>query len=314
MQVTSFAAPATNGPATGGLAAVVLATVFVAAGGPARGDERAAPSPTLLKHCLVTAIDDVQVPALRAGQLTAVDAGEGARVEKNAVVARLNDAEAQMQLRSATAERDAAAARAKSDIEIRYAEATEAVSKAEHRISAQANEKQPNSVSVVELERLRLAAEQATLKVEVGKFEREVRRTESGVTDAKAELAANDVEQRKIRSPIGGEIAEYYVRIGEWVEAGKPVLRVVRLDRLRVEGFVHTRDFLPGEIVGRTGTVRVELARGERREFPCRITFVSPLIQAGGDYRVWAEVDNRREQEQWLLRPGLQAEMLLDSR
>jgi len=294
--------------------AIWPATFGPAAGDRAAADEPAAPSPTLLKHCLVTAIDDVQVPALRSGQLTAVDAGEGARVEKNAVVARLNDAEAQMQLRSANAERDAAAARAKSDIEIRYAEATHAVSAAEHRMSAEANAKQPNSVSLVELERLRLAAEQAALKIEVGKFDREVRRTETGVTEAKAQLAANDVEQRKIRAPIGGEIAEYYVRAGEWVEAGRPVLRVVRLDRLRVEGFVHTRDFLPGEIIGRTGTVRVELARGQKREFPCRVTFVSPLIQAGGDYRIWAEVDNRSEQEQWLLRPGLQAEMLLDSR
>jgi multidrug resistance efflux pump len=180
-------------------------------------------------------------------------------------------------------------------------------------MSLQANAKQPNSISFLELERLRLAAEQATLNVEVGKFEREVRRTETGVTRAKADLAENDVRLRRIRTPVAGEIAEYYVRVGEWVEVGKPVLRIVRLDRLRVEGFVHTRDFFPGEIIGRQAVVRVELARGERRELTCRVTFVSPLIQAGGDYRVWAEIDNRREQGRWLLRPGMQAEMILES-
>jgi multidrug efflux pump subunit AcrA (membrane-fusion protein) len=271
------------------------------------------PGANLLKHCLVTAIDDVQVPALRPGQLTAIHAREGARVEPESVVAQLNDAETKIQLRAANAERDVAAARAKSDIEVRYAQATHAVAVAEHRMSEEAN-KDVKAVSTVELERLKLSAEQAALKIEVGKFEREVRMTESGTTQAKAELAEHEVLQRQIRAPIGGEIAEYYVRIGEWVEVGRPVLRIVRLDRLRVEGFVHVRDSFPGEVLGRSVKVRLELARGEQREFSGRVTFVSPLVQAGGDYRIWAEIDNRREQDQWLLRPGLQAEMLLEPR
>lgn len=268
----------------------------------------------LLKHCLVTAADDVQVPALRPGQLKMLHVQEGAHVTKEYVVAQLDDAESQLQLRSAAAERDAAAARAKSELDVRYAVATHSVAVAEHEIALSANRKQPSAVSAVELERLRLSAEQGGLKVELGKFEQDVRRTETGVTQAKAELAQNDIRQRQIRAPLEGEVAEIYVQNGEWIEAGRPVLRIVRLDQLRVEGFVHVRDSLPGEIVGRPVKVVVELARGERREFTGRITFVSPLIQAGGDYRVWAQVDNRREQEQWLLRPGLEAEMTLEGR
>ena len=42
------------------------------------------------------------------------------------------------------------------------------------------------------------------------------------------------------------------------------------------------------------------------------ITFVNPLVQAGGEYRVWAEVVNRQENGEWLLRPGLEAEMTID--
>ena len=274
-------------------------------------DGSSAPSPITLKHCLVTAIDDVQVSSLRAGLIVEVTAKEGAHVAAKDVVARIDDDEAKLQLRAAVAERDAAAARAKSNLEIRFAEATHSVAEAEHRIAISVNDKQPNAVSLVELERLRLTAEQATLKIELGKFEQNVRSTETGMTEAKADLAASDVERRRIRAPLEGEIAETYAQIGEWVEAGKPIFRIIRLDRLRVEGFVHVRDALPGEIVDRAVKVRVELARGERREFSGVIKFVSPIVQAGGDYRVWAEVDNRREQDQWLLRPGLEAEMTL---
>lgn len=279
-----------------------------------RGAEPAPKTELLLKHCLVSAVDDVQVPALRPGMLTEIKVKEGAHVATQDLVAQIDDAEAKLQLRSAVAESDAAKARAKSELEIRYAEATHSVAEAEHKIALSVNEKQANAVSLVELERLRLTAEQAALKTELSKFERDVRSTETGVTQAKADLADKDVQQRQIRAPLEGEIAEIYMQTGEWVEAGKPVVRIVRLDRLRVEGFIHVRDALPGEIVNRPVKVRVELARGERREFTGVITFVSPLVQAGGDYRVYADVENRREQDQWLLRPGLEAEMTLDAR
>jgi hypothetical protein len=34
-------------------------------------------------------------------------------------------------------------------------------------------------------------------------------------------------------------------------------------------------------------------------------------LKAGGEYRVWAEVANRRERGHWLLRPGLEARMTI---
>ena len=55
---------------------------------------------------------------------------------------------------------------------------------------------------------------------------------------------------------------------------------------------------------------------GDREEsFKGRIVFVSPLVEPGGDYRVWAEVENRQPQgsNQWLLRAGQQATMTIHS-
>jgi hypothetical protein len=42
------------------------------------------------------------------------------------------------------------------------------------------------------------------------------------------------------------------------------------------------------------------------------VVFVNPLVLPGGDFRVRAEVVNRMEQGQWVLRPGLEAEMVID--
>ncbi|MGC3972202.1 MAG: HlyD family efflux transporter periplasmic adaptor subunit [Pirellulales bacterium] len=105
-------------------------------------------------------------------------------------------------------------------------------------MSTDANRKEPNSVSLVELERLRLAAEQARIKILVADQEHRFRGLEAQGFAAKSLQAEIDVRARRVVAPIAGEIVETFFRPGEWVEPGKPLLRMVRLDRLRLEGFV----------------------------------------------------------------------------
>ena len=54
------------------------------------------------------------------------------------------------------------------------------------------------------------------------------------------------------------------------------------------------------------------MAGGKSETFVGRVTFISPLVQPGGEYRFWAEVDNRRHGDAWLLRPGVEAEMVIE--
>jgi hypothetical protein len=41
--------------------------------------------------------------------------------------------------------------------------------------------------------------------------------------------------------------------------------------------------------------------------------FVDPRIQSGGVYQVWAEVENRLDENHWLLQPGLEVEMIIEA-
>jgi multidrug resistance efflux pump len=130
-----------------------------------------------------------------------------------------------------------------------------------------------------------------------------------GAAEANVAAAGEDVERRLLRAPFEGDVTEIHLHVGEWAEEGKPIMRIVRMNRLRVEGFVKVRDILPADIVGRQVRVEAELAQGSTQTFSGEITFVSPVVQAGGEYRVWAEVANRQERGHWLLRPGLEARM-----
>ena len=89
-------------------------------------------------------------------------------------------------------------------------------------------------------------------------------------------------------------------------------MRLVRMDRLRVEGFVRVHEVGPQELVRRHVPVDVALENGRTESFPGQIVFVNPIVHAGGQYRIWAEVDNRRQDGQYLLRPGHQVRMLID--
>ncbi|HEY1068118.1 MAG TPA: HlyD family efflux transporter periplasmic adaptor subunit, partial [Pirellulales bacterium] len=94
---------------------------------------------------------------------------------------------------------------------------------------------------------------------------------------------------------------------GEWVNPGDPVVRILRIDRLRVEALLNARDFGP-EIAGSLVTLDVTMPGGKREQFPGKLVFVHPEIEpVTGNFRVWAEVENR----QLMLRPGLIANMTI---
>jgi macrolide-specific efflux system membrane fusion protein len=206
-------------------------------------------------------------------------------------------------------ERNAALAKANDDIEVKFATASFEVADAELQQSLDINRRSPNSVSASDIRRLTLAKKRAELQIDKSKLDLKVARLTADVQEAAVQAAEQAIHRRKIASPIDGMVVAVFRQTGDWVAAGDPVVHVVRLDRLRVEGFVPAADHDPTEIDGRPVTIEVELAHGRKAQFAGRVVFASPILQAGNKYRVRAEVENRQEAGQWLLRSGGTANM-----
>ena len=86
-------------------------------------------------------------------------------------------------------------------------------------------------------------------------------------------------------------VTQIDVSPGEWVEAGKPVVRVISLDPLRIECFVDGRKY-GRELVGRRATF-VVAGNDEKLELKGKVSFVSPELQpVTGQVRLWATVAN----------------------
>lgn len=273
----------------------------------------------VIDHCYVALIDDVEVSAQEAGLLVELQAlhgrprktREGQTVQRGMLLAQIDDAQPRLERQAAEAELTASLARANDDIEVRYAEAAFQVAQTEYRAALEVNRKVPGTVPQSEIRRLELTQHRARLQIQRSKMEQRVARLNADVSQAAVDSAQAAIERRQIASPIDGVVLAVLKQPGEWVQAGEPVARVARMDRLRVEGFLSAAQFNPSEIADRPVTVQFELARGRRVKLSGRVTYVVPLVQAGNRYRVRAEVENRQEQGQWLLRPGVDAQMTI---
>jgi multidrug efflux pump subunit AcrA (membrane-fusion protein) len=153
------------------------------------------------------------------------------------------------------------------------------------------------------------------LQIEQAELERRMATLAAASKGVELEAAENAIERRLIKSPLDGVVVQIFPHQGEWMQPGDPLARVVRADKLRVEGYVDSSRFGPEEVRDRPVTVEVKLADDRKETFAGRIVFTSPLVESGGDYRVFAEVENRQApgSGQWLLRAGQTARMTIHS-
>lgn len=281
------------------------------------GHAPAADGEPVLDRCLVSLVEEAQVPAREAGVLVELQIREGDVVSRGDLIARIDDSQPDFDRRKAVAEHAQAKAKAESDVDVRYAVAAEEVAKAEYDKANESNKRVPGSVTRVELDRLRLTWKRGELQIEQAEVER--RLASMAVQSQEVDIAAaeNAIDRRKILSPLDGVVVRVFPHLGEWMQPGDPLARVVRADRLRVEGFVDAARFDPDKVRDRPVTVKVTLADERVETFTGRVVFTSPIVESGGEYLVWAEVENRQLEdghpEEWMLRPGQTVQMTIHS-
>jgi macrolide-specific efflux system membrane fusion protein len=314
---------------------IALSTAFLLAGPqPATTDQ------FTVSDCLITLIEEIDLPAREAGQLielrTArrnldgsefrdaqgnpqyVEVREGLYVMEGQVLGRIDDEMERKQKEVAQHKLTVAEKEATNRISVEYAEASYDVAKAEVEQSREANRRYPGTVPPAELNRKLLAQKQALLQIRQSEYELEIAALSVGVRRAEVELADLQIARRRILAPIDGIVVKRYVDPGEWVQPGEDVLRIVRMNRVRIEGLVDESQVSRVQL--RQGQrVTVRLGPDRTPSVPGHVVYVSPMMVSGSRFEVWAEVDNvrigpdasRPDGGIWLLSPGLKAEMTI---
>ena len=226
---------------------------------------------------------------------------------------------------------------AKNELRILATQKSEAAAENEYRRAASSRQQYAESVSKSELESLRLAVEKSRLETKQARFEQRVAglevqaETESSkrqqllVRQAQAELdtAATDaavlamqvqnrqaqleiakanLNDHRLISPINGRVTKVFKKPGAWATEGEPLLRIVRLDRLRVEGYASLDQL---DSIATQSTVELKIQTSDKEvQWKGEVVFIDPEIDpVNGEFRFWVDFDNPGTQ----VLPGMRA-------
>jgi macrolide-specific efflux system membrane fusion protein len=262
---------------------------------------------TVIEGAIVTLIEQADVPARAAGPLAELLVREGDVVKRGDVLAKIDDAEAKLAAARAEVELTVARREAKNELPVLAAEKAAAAARAELKRAMESSAKFEKSVSQSELDRLQLSADEADLKQRQAVHVRETAELAARIKENELQTIRHRLQLHEIVAPIDGVVVEMRRRPGEWVEPGAAVVRLVLMQRLRVEAFCDVSR-LESLAVGRPVRVRVVAAGAEPASYEGRITFVSPEVNpVNGQVRIWAEVENR----DGVLHPGMNGTLTL---
>lgn len=133
------------------------------------------------------------------------------------------------------------------------------------------------------------ALDQARTEFDVAEQRLAQAREQRRIADRELGLAAAQLAQRSIRSPIDGVVAERYLSVGERIEE-KPLVRIARIDPLKVQVVV------PAALYGKIqpgGTASVQPQLPDTPLVNARVTLVDKVIDAPSNtFRVQLELPN----------------------
>ena len=277
-------------------------TLFASAKCKAENDE-----PVILDSVVLRPMYSAEVPAEQTGLLRQVSVREGDVVKRDQILATLDPLAAHLAMKQAVAERDQAKAKAENRINIQYTTKAIEVAEAELRRSQESNEKFPKSISQSQLDVERLTVEKLQLEKQQAEHDLLLDEFTLQLKENALEAAKLTLERHRLRAPFAGTIALVRGRVGEWVETGQPVLRLVAVDRLRAEGFLSAH-LASSELVGKSVTFTSSV--GEKKVSASgTLRFISPEMDpVTRQVRVWAELDNSGAS----LRPGEQGKLSIE--
>lgn len=258
----------------------------------------------------VVLIQDVQVPAQVEGMLTEMMVEEGARVEEGQELARLDDRDARLALELKIAEEKEARLNAENEINRKYAEQSRILS--EEKATAFEDLAKDRIMAKWEARQARLEAFRDGLQVELADINQEIARAQYGAKQVERQIAEQSLEKRRIRAPFAGFVETRFAQLGEWVQPGTPIVKLVQMDRLRAEAFLDY-EVANRVSIGMPAVVQFTLGGGRTERINARVGYVSSDLTVDDKRRVWVEFENRKLGSDWLIKPGMKPSILINT-
>ena len=257
-----------------------------------------------INDCLIVPFEDLRIPARESGVLEVLNVREGDRVSKEDVIGKQEKTQVILAAEIAKAELALARHKAQGDAKARLGDVAVRVFQKELEIANSLLDE--DAITDSELRERQLEVARSIAQKRLADHELKAAVYNELLAKIRFEAAKDALNRRSIRAPSSGIISEIYHHPGEWVMAGKPVARLVRIDRVYIEGFLDAQRF-DTSVCGQD--VSVVVRHGKRLlEYSGTIVFASPVVDSvTGEFRIRAEVENSGGK----LRPGFCAQLLI---
>ncbi len=260
-----------------------------------------------VQSVVISLIDDVELAFDDAGIVQHVRINSGNVVQKGDILGVLDVTDAELEVRRVRAELEMAKLKADNDLSVQLSVKALGVAATEVTRAEKSNLKYKDTVSATEIDRLKLARDEAELKIQQAKHDQKYSLLQVRLKETELDIAQHNLERRQLRSPIDGVVVKVEHQPGERAHPDQSFCRIIRMDRLRAEGFINGDS--GNVVIGQKVLVSNPVSpTDETQQIEGTITFVDPEIDTiTGQYRIWAELANPNG----VLKPGQRPSMVV---
>lgn len=253
----------------------------------------------------------MKVPSESQGKLSELRVEEGMSIKKGDVIAVVDAKQARLALELKQAEQLVAELNAKNDVNKRDAVQSEKIARAEAQTFEELYEK--GAAPYWEMRKKQAEADRAVLRIELADLNEDTAMAEYIAKQIGTSLAESDIEMRTIRAEFDAFVENRFAHQGEWVQPGSPIVEIVQMDIVRVEGFIDALNYAGQVRLGAPVTITI-IVGGTRtnpvtKEHIGKIEYVSTELDLNKRHRIWVSVPNERVGDDWLIKPGMSATM-----
>lgn len=217
--------------------------------------------------------NEVVVSAERGGRLVRFDPDEGDRLAAGSVVGEVDTLA--LALERAEVERHEAASRTRTA----EAEAQTGVLRAQLAIARQERARTrrlyaAEAATAQQLDRAEGEVRVLEARIRAARAGSDVVREEAGGAGARLAQIEDRIARSRIVNPVAGTVLATYAAVGEHVQPGAPLYRIVDLDTLTLRAYVSGAQ-LTELRAGQAVRVRVDAPGGELRTLPGRVVWIA---------------------------------------
>lgn len=260
------------------------------------------------ERCPVFTLESIELPSQESGVVASLEVTENDHVAANQIIVKLDTKVAELEKGVAGLQAQVTTAEANDESEIRLAEAF--MEEAQLQVDIYEEMTSKGNSSDFDLRQKQLALAQTKVRITQARASKQQKDLRAKLAQASVVLGQQKADRLILRSPIAGTVVKIDHRPGEWVQAGTALVKIIRLDELRVDCFVNINQRDPSTLVNQPVSVISNRGQYENR-FVGKITSFDPDVSSTGSVRVHATIQNQKSGDQWLLLPGMTVRMQL---